>query len=169
MKRSATLCMGNSSWLVDIISLKTSLFKTFESTLTDINEHQELPPETFFNNQTNLHNFPQRYHIILLLGMRHIHWVAISFFSIRYDIDTIWGFFSRYDTIRYDMRASKKTFFLRNFRRIFGELLEFSAKKDKKIIGFENIEILDMGGSIRYTIRYTKKSDISAFDKFPIR
>jgi len=84
------------------------------------------------------------------------------------------------------MRASKKTFFLRNFRRIFGEFsefsanfrrifrifgdfLEFSAKKDKKIIGFENIEILDMGGSIRYTIRYTKKSDISAFDKFPIR
>ena len=53
-----------------------------------------------------------------------------------------------------------------NFRRIFGE---FSAKKDKKITGFENIEILDMGGSIRYTIRYTKKSDISAFDKFPIR
>ena len=32
--------------------------------------------------------------------------VAISFFSIRYDIDTIWGFFSRYDTIRYDIRAS---------------------------------------------------------------
>ena len=62
--------------------------------------------------------------------------------------------------------------FLANFRRIFrifGEFLEFSAKKDKKIIGFENIEILDMGGSIRYTIRYTKKSDISAFDKFPIR
>ena len=55
------------------------------------------------------------------------HWVAISFFSIRYDIDTIWGFFSRYDTIRYDMRASKKTFFLRNFRRIFGEFSEFSA------------------------------------------
>ena len=49
----------------------------------------------------------------------HDHPVAISFFSTRYDIDTIWGFFSRYDTIRYDMRASKKTFFLRNFRRIF--------------------------------------------------
>merc|ERR1712223_1970345 len=62
--------------------------------------------------------------------------------------------------------------FSANFRRIFrifGDFLEFSAKKDKKIIGFENIEILDMGGSIRYTIRYTKKSDISAFDKFPIR
>ena len=56
-----------------------------------------------------------------------------------------------------------------NFRGIFGEFLEFSAKKDKKIIGFENIEIFDMGGSIRYTIRYTKKSDISAFDKSPIR
>ena len=53
-----------------------------------------------------------------------------------------------------------------NFRRIFGI---FGEKKTKKIIGFENIEILDMGGSIRYTIRYTKKSDISAFDKFPIR
>ena len=26
-----------------------------------------------------------------------------------------------------------------------------------------------MGGSIRYTLRYTKKSDISAFDKFSIR
>ena len=50
-----------------------------------------------------------------------------------------------------------------NFPRIFGE------KRQKKITGFENIEILDMGGSIRYTLRYTKKSDISAFDKFPIR
>ena len=30
---------------------------------------------------------------------------AISFFSTRYDIDTILGFFSRYDTIRYNMRA----------------------------------------------------------------
>ena len=59
-----------------------------------------------------------------------------------------------------------------NFRgifRIFGEFLEFSAKKDKKITGFENIEILDMGGSIRYTLRYTEKSDISAFDNFSIR
>ena len=53
--------------------------------------------------------------------------------------------------------------------RIFGEFTEFSAKKDKKITGFENIEILDMGGSIRYTLRYTEKSDISAFDKFSIR
>ena len=97
--------------------------------------------------------------------------------------------FSRYDTIRYDMRASKKTFFLRNFRRIFrifgefsefsanfrrifrifGEFLEFSAKKDKKITGFENIEILYMGGSIRYTLRYTEKSDISALDNFLTR
>ena len=59
-----------------------------------------------------------------------------------------------------------------NFRgifRIFGEFLEFSAKKDKKITGFENIKILDMGGSIRYTLRYTEKSDISAFDNFSIR
>ena len=53
-----------------------------------------------------------------------------------------------------------------NFRGIFGE---FSAKKDKKITGFENIEILDMGGSIRYTLRYTEKSDISASDNFSIR
>ena len=52
-----------------------------------------------------------------------------------------------------------------NFRRIFG----IFGEKDKKITGFENIEILDMGGSIRYTLRYTKKSDISAFDKFSIR
>ena len=54
----------------------------------------------------------------------------------------------------------------RNFRGIFGE---FSAKKDKKITGFENIEILDMGGSIQYTLRYTEKSNISAFDNFSIR
>ena len=76
-------------------------------------------------------------------------------FSTRYDIDTILGFFSRYDMIQYDMRASKKTFFLRNFWqifrifgifcvdvvvedfgswvfRIFGEFSEFSTKKDKK-------------------------------------
>ena len=53
-----------------------------------------------------------------------------------------------------------------NFWGIFGE---FSTKKDKKITGFENIEILDMGGSIRYTLRYTEKSDISAFDNFSIR
>ena len=99
---------------------------------------------------------------------------------------------------RYDIRASKKTFFSRNFRqifRIFGDFLEFSAllllrtlvhgfsefsgnflnfrrifgEKDKKITGFENIEILDMGGSIRYTLRYTEKSDILAFDNFSIR
>ena len=95
---------------------------------------------------------------------------------------------------RYDIRASKKTFFLRNFRRIFGifgvvvvvvedfgswvfgifgEFSEFSEnfrrKKKQKITGFENIEILDMGGSIRYTLRYTEKSDISAFDNFSIR
>ena len=43
-----------------------------------------------------------------------------------------------------------------NFQRIFGK---FSSKKDKKITGFENIEILDMGGSIRYTLRYTEKSE----------
>ena len=57
----------------------------------------------------------------------------------------------------------------RNFRRIFGIFGEFLAKKDKKITGFENIEILDMGGLIRYTLRYTEKSDISAFDNFSIR
>ena len=54
----------------------------------------------------------------------------------------------------------------RNYRGIFGE---FSAKKDKKITGFVNIEILDMGCSIRYTLRYTEKSDILAFDNFSIR
>ena len=56
-----------------------------------------------------------------------------------------------------------------NIRRIFGILGEFSAKKDKKITGFENIEILDIGGSIRYTLRYTESLDISAFDNFSIR
>ena len=34
--------------------------------------------------------------------------------------------------------------------RIFGEFSEFSAEKDKKITGFENIEIHDMGCSVRY-------------------
>ena len=57
----------------------------------------------------------------------------------------------------------------RGIFRIFGEFLEFAAKKDKKITGIENIEIIDMGGSIRYTLRYTEKSDILAFDKFSIR
>ena len=59
-----------------------------------------------------------------------------------------------------------------NFRgifRIFGEFLEFSAKKDKKITGFENIEILDIGGLIRYTLRYSESLDIAAFDNFSIR
>ena len=42
----------------------------------------------------------------------------------------------------------------RNFRGIFGEFL---AKKEKKITGFENIEILDIGGSIRYTLRHSEK------------
>ena len=51
----------------------------------------------------------------------------------------------------------------------FSEFLEFSAIKDKKITGFEIIEILDIGGLIRYTFRYTEKSDISAFDNFSIR
>ena len=36
--------------------------------------------------------------------------------------------------------------------RIFGEFSEFSTKKDKKITGFENIKILDMGGLMRYTL-----------------
>ena len=58
---------------------------------------------------------------------------------------------------------------LRTLVHGFSEFSEFSSKKDKKITCFEYIEILDMGGSIRYTLRYTKKSDISAFDKFPIR
>jgi len=98
----------------------------------------------------------------------------LFFDSIRYRYDMRVFFSIRYDTIRYEGLKEDLLFeeFSANFRRIFrifGEFLEFSAKKDKKIIGFENIEILDMGGSIRYTIRYTKKSDISAFDKFPIR
>jgi len=104
------------------------------------------------------------------------------FFSIRYD--TI-----RYEGLKEDLLFEEFLANFQNFRRIFGEFsefsanfqnfrrifrifsefLEFSAKKDKKFIGFENIEIHDMGGSIRYTIRYTKKSDISAFDKSPIR
>ena len=94
---------------------------------------------------------------------------AISFFSTQHDMRF---FFS----LRYDIRASKKTFFLRNFQRIigifgvvavvmlrtlgswvfriFGEFLEsFPRKRTKKITGFENIEIHDMGGSIRYTLR----------------
>ena len=57
----------------------------------------------------------------------------------------------------------------RNFQRIFGFFGEFSAEKDKIKAYRGHIEILDMGGSIRYTLRYTKKSDISAFDKFSIR
>ena len=43
------------------------------------------------------------------------------------------------------------------------------TKKDKYITGFENIEILDMGGAIQYFLRYTEKSDKSAFDNFSIR
>ena len=98
----------------------------------------------------------------------------LFFDSIRYRYDMRVFLSIRYDTIRYEGLKEDLLFeeFSANFRRIFrifGDFLEFSAKKDKKIIGFENIEILDMGGSIRYTLRYTKKSDISAFDKFPIR
>jgi len=107
------------------------------------------------------------------------------FFSIRYDTIRYEGLkedllFEEFSANFLNLTNFRRIFrifgefseFSTNFRRIFrifGEFLEFSAKKDKKIIGFENIEILDMGGSIRYTIRYTKKSDISAFDKFPIR
>ena len=60
----------------------------------------------------------------------------------------------------------------RNFQGIFlifREFSEFSAKKDKKSLGFENVEILDIGGSIRYTLRYAESLDISAFDNFSIR
>ena len=53
----------------------------------------------------------------------------------------------------------------------FREFSDFSEnfRRKKKITDFENIEILDMGGLIRYTLRYTEKSDISAFDNFSIR
>ena len=44
-------------------------------------------------------------------------WRVISFFSIRYDIDTIWGFFSRYDTIWGPQRRP-------SFWGIFGEFSE---------------------------------------------
>ena len=60
----------------------------------------------------------------------------------------------------------------RNFQGIFGE---FSAKKDKKITGFENIEIPDIGGSIRYDILFDirkvsiyRHSIISRYDTKPI-
>ena len=50
---------------------------------------------------------------------------------------------------------------LRNF-------LNLSKKKDKYITDFENIEILNMGGSLRYTLRYSESLDISAFNNFSI-
>ena len=64
------------------------------------------------------------------LGQDQDHPWVISFFSTRYHIHTIWGFFLNTIRYPYHIRASKKTFFLRNFRqifRIFGEFLEFSA------------------------------------------
>ena len=65
------------------------------------------------------------------------HPVAISFFRL----DTIWGFFSRYDTI---LGPQKRPSFLRNFRRIFrnfGEFSEFSEnflnfRNFRRIFGF---------------------------------
>ena len=92
-----------------------------------------------------------------------IRYGAFLFNTIRYRYDMGLFYLIRY---RYDMLASKKTFFLRNFRRIFGvvvvvvedfgswvfgifgEFSEFPAKKDKKITDFESIEVLDIGGSI---------------------
>ena len=71
------------------------------------------------------------------LTCRRLHvsvnqWRAISFFSTRYDIDTILGFFSRYDTIRYEGFKKDLLFkeFSANFRqifRIFGKFSEFLA------------------------------------------
>ena len=48
-----------------------------------------------------------------------------KFFSTLYDIDTILGFFSRYDTIRYegfkkDLLFKEFSANFQNFRRIFG-------------------------------------------------
>ena len=61
-----------------------------------------------------------------LAHMRQYHPWAISFFSTRYDIDTILGFFLDTIRYRYNIRALEKTFFLRNFRRIFWIFREFS-------------------------------------------
>ena len=44
----------------------------------------------------------------------------------------------------------------RNFRRIFRFFGEFSAEKDKIKAYRRHIEILDMGGLIRYTLLYAK-------------
>ena len=46
-------------------------------------------------------------------------------FSTRYDIDTILGFFLDTIRYRYDIWASEKIFFLRNFRRSFRNFLNF--------------------------------------------
>jgi len=122
----------------------------------------------------------------------------LFFDSIRYRYDIRVFFSIVYDTIRYegfkkDLLLKEFSANFRQIFRIFGDFFEFSDlllllrtlvhgfsefsgnfrrifdEKDKKMTGFENIEILDMGGSIRYTLRYTEKSDISAFDKFSIR
>ena len=76
---------------------------------------------SFFNNNYEIHNYicphsatPERYAFFRL-----------DTISIRYE-----GFFLDTIRYRYNISASKKTFFLRNFRqifRIFGEFLEFSA------------------------------------------
>ena len=51
---------------------------------------------------------------------------------------------------------------------IFGEFSEFSAKKRQRNHWFWEYRDTRYGGSIRYTLRYTEKSDISAFDNFSI-
>ena len=82
------------------------------------------------------------------------------FFSIRYEFSALLLLLLLLRTVVHEFSEFSGKFL--NFRIIFDE-------KRQKITGFENIEILDMGGSIRYTLRYAEKSDISAFDKFSIR
>ena len=82
------------------------------------------------------------------------HPVAISFFSTRYDIDTILGFFSLYDTtsIQYDINAisircvglKKDLLFkeflanFQNFRRFFGIFGVVVVEDFHGFMGFQN-------------------------------
>ena len=59
------------------------------------------------------------------LGQDQDHPWVISFFSTRYHIDTIWGFFLNTIRYPYHIRASKKTFFFRNFLQIFSKFSDF--------------------------------------------
>ena len=81
----------------------------------EVNALVRIPPSSLFE----LSPMWQRNSTLLLVACS-VHPWAISFFSTRYDIDMILGFFLDTIRYRYDIRASKKTFFLRNFRQIFG-------------------------------------------------